>query len=474
MTVSPAPTKTRWAPVIALALAMLVLTSDMTLSAVTLPSIGGDMRVSAATTAWVLLGYSLPMAAIAIPAGRWADRADLRYVFVLSMAGVAVASLLAFVAPNFEILVLARLVQGFTGALTMSVYMPIVAAAVNPEQRGRAIGYIITIMTLGGLVGAPLGGLVAGGLGWRAVFLLKLPVLLAAVALALRSVPGNGKRLPIPDRSLWRDTAVVGGAVAALLLAFDQIRTRPLLAAGLIAAAVLLAVLWLRFRSSRPMVSIVSRRDIGLPLLGLFLISMMIGLISFLLPYYFTGELDSGPEAMGLAMLFFSGAMAPISPLAGGLADRFGATRIAAAGAAVMIAGLAGMLTLTTDSSVFDVIWRLVLLGVGSGLFNGPINAALMAATPAEAMGTAGGMFATTRTLAGTIGPAVTAAVWAAAGGGMPGFLTALATLTALSALGLGFVLAGGTKSAGPPTSSPNSECRATALKSGLSGLSSR
>ncbi|ADD39738.1 MFS transporter [Stackebrandtia nassauensis] len=435
--------KTRWAPIVALAMAMVVITSDMTIAAVTLPSLGEDMDVGAAATAWVLLGYSLPMAAIAIPAGRWADRADLRAVFVLSMTGVAVASVAAALAPTFWVLVVARLLQGFTGALTMSVYMPIVAAAVKTEQRGRAIGYIITIMTLGGLIGAPLGGLVAGGLGWRAVFLLKLPIVAVAIVLALKSVPSNGKRLPLPDAALWRDTLVVGGAVGSLLLAFDRIERQPLAATGLIALAVVLAVLWLRFRSSRPMVAVLGRRVLGLPMLGLFLMSFMIGLISFLLPYYFTDELNTGPEAMGVAMLFFSGAMAPISPLAGGLADRFGALRIASAGAVVSILGLGSMLTLGPDSSMVDVIWRLVLLGVGAALFNGPINAALMAATPADMLGTAGGMFATTRTLASTIGPAVTAFVWSTAGGGMPGFTTATAVLTALSVLGLGFVLAG-------------------------------
>ncbi|MGH8879907.1 MAG: MFS transporter, partial [Stackebrandtia sp.] len=262
--------RTRWAPVVALAMAMVVVTSDMTIAAVTLPSLGDELGVSAAATAWVLLGYSLPMAAIAIPAGRWVDRADLRAVFLFSMTGVAVASVLAAVAPGFWFLVIARLIQGFTGALTMSVYMPIVAASVREDQRGRAIGYVITIMTLGGLIGAPLGGLVAGGLGWRAVFLLKLPVVLVAIVLALRSVPSNGKRLPAPDAALWRDVLVVGGAVGALMLAFENLESRPLAAAALLGLAVLLVLAWLRFRTSRPLVAVISRRELGLPMLGLF------------------------------------------------------------------------------------------------------------------------------------------------------------------------------------------------------------
>ena len=70
-----APQRTSWAPVAALGLAMLVVTSEMTIAAVTLPRLGADLEVSAAATAWVLLAYALPIAAVAIPAGRWADGA---------------------------------------------------------------------------------------------------------------------------------------------------------------------------------------------------------------------------------------------------------------------------------------------------------------------------------------------------------------------------------------------------------------
>ncbi|HEY1180360.1 MAG TPA: MFS transporter [Phytomonospora sp.] len=436
---TPAPgtaAPARWAPVFALALAMVVVTSDLMLAAVALPGIGAELGVGPAATAWVLLGYALPMAAAAIPAGRWADRADIRKVFLLSMIGVGAASVLVAAAPTFWSLIAARFLQGLAGSLVLSVYMPIVAAAVAPDRRGRAIGYIITVMTIGSMIGAPLGGLAVGAFGWRGLFLLKLPVVAAALWLGWRAIPGNGKGLPVPDRVLIRDAVVMGGAVAATLLAFDRIGDGPVLSAVLGAVAVVLAGVWLRLRSSAPLIAVVRRRTVGMALLGLFLMSLSIGLISFLLPYFVVDEMKLSPAMTGVALLFLSGAMAPVAPLAGKLADTFGAYKVAVVGAVVSVATMATMLTIDADSGLFGLIWRLVLIGIGSALFNGPINTALMAATPAEAIGSAGGAFATVRTLASTIGPAVTALAWTVGGGGMTGFTVGVTTLVAIYVVG--------------------------------------
>lgn len=131
--------RTRWGPVIALGLAMLVVTSEMTIAAVTLPGLGAELGVGPAATAWMLLAYALPMAAIAIPAGRWADSADVRSTFALSMIGVGLASVLGALAPTFWILLIARVLQGMAAGMIVAVYLPIVITSVREEQRGRAM-----------------------------------------------------------------------------------------------------------------------------------------------------------------------------------------------------------------------------------------------------------------------------------------------------------------------------------------------
>jgi DHA2 family multidrug resistance protein-like MFS transporter len=432
------PQRTDWAPVVALGLAMLVVTSEMTIAAVTLPGIGADLAVSPSATAWVLLAYALPMAAVAIPAGRWADGADVRAAFALAMIGIAVASVLVAVAPVFWLVVVGRLLQGAAGALVIAVYMPIITTSVLREQRGRAIGVVITIMTVGAMAAVPLAGLVADALGWRAVFLMKLPLVAAVLWVGLRSIariPDRG--LPRPGAALVREAALLGGAVAALLLVFEVVGESPVAGAALAVAAAVLAAWWSRLAASGPVLALVRTRAFGIPLMSLMATTFTGGVVSFLLPYYVADVLRAGADLTGVALLFFVGAMAPISGVAGALADRFGTRPVAIVGSAVGAVGMASMLTLDAGSGLVDMAWRIVVLGIGAALFNPAINAAMLAGARVGAEGVAGGVGMTGRTIAMTVGSAVSAMAWTIAGGGIAGFRAGVTALTAAAVVGL-------------------------------------
>lgn len=437
------PRRTSWAPVVALGLAMLVVTSEMTIAAVTLPGIGADLGVSPSATAWVLLAYALPMAALAIPAGRWADGADVRAAFVLAMVGIAAASVVVGVAPAFWLVVVGRLLQGAAGALVVAVYMPIITTSVQREQRGRAIGYVITIMTVGAMAGVPLGGLVADWLGWRAVFLVKLPLVAAVLWVGVRTVariPDRG--LPRPGAAFVREALLLGGAVAVLLLAFEEVDGRPLVAAALAVAAVALAFWWSRLPASRAVLALVRAPAFGVALLSLLATTATGGLVAFLLPYYVSDVLRAGPDLTGVALLFFVGAMAPVSAVAGALVDRLGTRLVAVAGGAVTLLAMLLVLTLDSGAGLGDLAWRLVVLGVGAALYNPAINAAMLAAAPAGSEGVAGGVGMTVRTIAMTVAPAAAALAWTLAGGGVTGFRAGAVMVTVAVAVGLLVLLA--------------------------------
>jgi predicted MFS family arabinose efflux permease len=421
--------KTRWTPVVTLALAMLVVTTEMTVAAVALPSLGAELGVGPGAAAWVLLAYTLPMAAIAIPAGRWVDRIDVRSAFLPALVGIAVASAVTAFAPVFWVLVVGRVAQGVAAALVLAAYMPIVVAAVEPAQRGRAIGYVITIMTVGGLAGAPLGGVLAEALGWRSVFLMKLPVLAVVLWLGVRSLKGDGRGLVGPDRGLWLEVVLLGGAITAVLLAFEDM-------VWLVAVAVVLAVAWGRLPASRAVLGLVRRRVFALPLATLTLVTMSGGLLFLLLPYFVTDVLGGSPEDVGLALLVFVAGVGLLSAVAGSLADRYGAWLVAVVGVVVTVVGL--LLLLPPVTSMVDLSWRLAVMGLGQGLFNAAINALLMSLAPEGMAGAAGGLSATARMIGSTVGPAVAALV--VEGGG--GFGTGVAVLTAVVVLG-GVALAG-------------------------------
>ncbi|MFI0451148.1 MFS transporter [Actinomadura sp. 6N118] len=433
-----ADTPMRWAPVMVAALAMLMVTLEMSLASVTLPAIGAELDVGSGATKWVILAYALPTAALAIPVGRWVDQADARTVFLFAVVGVALSSVLAAVAPVFWLLVLARVLQGAMGALVAAVYMPIVAAAVPPERRGRALGYVATVMPLGAMAGTSIGGFVADGLGWRPVFVLKLPVLAIVLWLGYRMLPRGTGGMPRPDRTLYGDTLILGGAVTALLLAFDRVESDAFVLAGLLAAGALaLGIWWTRLRSSRPILSLTRRPAFGLPLLALLLMASYIGLTLFLLPFYVADVVDGSPAMMGLALMFFVGSFAAGSPFAGNLADRFPVRLVAAAGGALSLGGTLAMLTLGPDAGVVDLAWRLALIGLGQSFFNIPNNTAILAATPADMVGAGSGVSMTARTLAFTVGPSLAALAYTLGGSGAAGFHSGVVLIAALQGAGL-------------------------------------
>ncbi|MFE0171190.1 MFS transporter [Streptomyces sp. NPDC059002] len=435
----------RWGPVVVMALAMLMVSLEMSLSAVTLPSIGRELDVGSGATKWVILAYALPTAALAIPAGRWVDHADLRTVFRWAVSAVGLTSVLAALAPSFWALLAARVLQGATGAMVVALYIPIVAASVPARLRGRALGYVATIMPLGSMAGSSLGGFIADAHGWRPVFLVKIPVLLVVLWLGSRMIPHGHGGLPRPDRTLLADVLVLGGAVTALLVAFDRIEHgSPYAAVALAVAAAVLAVIWRRLRSSRPIVALVKRPAFGLPLLSLQLTGTFVGLSLFLLPFFVADVLHAGAELMGLAMIFFVGGVAAGSPISGRLTERHSPHRIAALGSILILTGLLTTLTLDEHAGLADLAWRLALIGIGQGVLGAPNNAAMLAATPAGMIGTGGGVGATVRTLALTVGPAVASLAYGLGGGGAAGFRTGVLVLVVLQAAGLLALVAGG------------------------------
>lgn len=439
--VTAVPERTRWAPVAALGLAMLAVTSEMTVAAVALPALGADLGVGPGATAWVLLAYTLPMAALGIPARRWGDRADSRPVFLAALAGITVGTALTVLAPNLAVLLAARLVQGVAGALVIAVYMPIVTASVRPDQRGRAISLIIMIMTVGTMAGAPAGGLIADQAGWRAVFLVKAPVVLVAAVCGWFALRGRRLGVPSPDRGLWSEALLLGGAIAAALLVFEYADGpwwAPV-AAG--AAAIGLGAGWLRLPAADAVRALVRRPAFGSTLIALFTVSLTSGLVAFGVPFLVADVLGASAGTSGTVLLFFVGAVAVGSPFGGWLADLFGPLRVAVAAGGLTVLALVAVLTVGADVTAAGLAWRMAVFGLAGGLFNPAINAATLAASPPGAEGATGGIAMTVRTVAAAVGPATAALCWTLAGGGIDGFRLGVLVLLVAVVAGVAAVL---------------------------------
>jgi MFS transporter, DHA2 family, multidrug resistance protein len=425
-------TASRWDAVLVVCLGVVLMSLDMTIVAVALPTIGAELHAPPAVAQWVLLGYSLPLVALSLPAGRWVDRAGPLPAFRLAVGGFGVTSALVALAPEIGTLVAARVLQGCAGALIGVLALPIVADAVRPEHRARAMSIVLTLIPLAGVAGPALGGLLTDTVGWRAVFLVNLPVVAVAFALSGRAIPParpGRAGLPRPGPAAVLDAVLLGVGVTALVLALGLLADAMLPAVALLAVAVVATLAWARRPDARPVLGLLRLPRIAPSLGALLATAAGVGAINLLVPYTLAGT-GTSASTTGLVLLVLSAAMAATSPPAGLLADRVGTAPVVFAGTLVVLGG-AGWL-LAAPATPLGMLGPLLLVGVGNGLFAGPNAALVLDATPAGQAGAGSGLAALGRTLGFTLGPALAAL---ALGSGGPA--AAATSVTALAALAL-------------------------------------
>ncbi|WP_166659548.1 MFS transporter [Glycomyces sp. NRRL B-16210] len=427
---------TRWAAIVAVGFAQLVVAGGMSSLAVALPLIRTEFSVTEAATAWVLLAYALPVGAVAIAAGRLADRADLRAVAVFAMAALGIGSVAAALAPSFATLLAARAFAGLLGGLLFGMTGRIIVTSAAPARRGRAMSVIALLMTIGGMGMVGAGGFIVAAFDWRGLFWVFAVLSAAAVAAVAVAVPSNGTGLPRPDRTLLSDTATSGGAIVAFLLAFEYVDSSPWIAAGAFAASIALGTLWVRRPSSAPTVALLRSPQMAGALLSLTLLSAVTGLLNFSLPFLLTDVQRLRPELVSTVMLTFIGGVAVMTPLAGWLADRFGPGRVSMAGAGLVVAGVVPLLFVDETTGLFGLGARIGLLGLAFGIFNTPMNTHLLASAPADQSGTAGAFMATTRTIGTSLGPVIAALAWGLGATAVDGYRLSAWTVAAILVLG--------------------------------------
>ena len=421
----------RWDAVLVVCLGVVLMSLDMTIVAVALPAIGAELHAPPAVAQWMLLGYSLPIVALSLPAGRWVDRAGPLPAFRLAVGGFGAASALVALAPGIGTLIAARVLQGCAGALIGVVALPLVNDAVRPEHRARAMSIVLTLIPLAGVAGPALGGLLTDTVGWRTIFLVNLPVVAVALALSGRAIPAarpGRAGLPRPDRAAVLDTVLLGAGVTALVLALSLPAGAPLVTVGLFAAAAVATLAWARRPDARPVLGLLHMRRITPSLVTLLATTAGVGAVNLLVPYALVGESAS---TTGLVLLVLSAAMAATSPPAGVLADRVGAAPVVLAGTFAVLAGAAWLLA--APLSPLGLVGPLLLIGVGNGLIAGPNSALVLGATPPAMVGAGSGLMALGRNLGFTLGPAFAALTLGSGATAVPVVLATIGVVAAVA-----------------------------------------
>ncbi|WP_329094428.1 MFS transporter [Actinomadura citrea] len=463
----------RFAPKPGLSLALLAFSSlitslDFTIVYVALPELVRDVGFSEGSAQWVISAYAVFFGGFLLLGGRSGDLLGRRRMFVLGMVAFGGASLLGGLATSPGALVAARAIQGVGAAIVF----PATLAQVNTmfgegRRRLRALG-VWAMAGAGGLsAGALLGGLLTHAFGWEAVFLVNVPLVVAAAAAAFWLLPADG---PV-DRGHGYDLpGVVTGTAGATLLVYsiaevpDAGWTSPRVAVGAaLALGLLAAFLAVEARSRSPLMPLrlLRDRDLAPALVIIFVFGATMQNVVYFLTLYFQDVLGYTALRAGLAFLGLSVVIALGNFVAGRLMLRIGirgtllaALLLGAGGSALLAAGM------VADGSYLTVLAGIAVYGMGMGTIYPTQFAAAATGVDAREQGIAGGMANTAMQIGVGVGLAVLVGV-AASGIGTAGGLRAAVTVSAgLTLLGGIAALAlpgrsGGAPGAGAPGGEP-------------------
>lgn len=404
---------------------------DVSIVNVALPSIRADLAASTSNLQWILSGYALTFGLALIPAGRVGDARGRRRTFVAGLALFTVASAACGLAPDATWLVVARLVQGVGGGVLTPQVAALIQQLFAGAERGRAFGLLGASIGLSTAVGPLLGGIILVGVpgdgAWRWVFLVNLPVGVAAVLLARRLIPAD----PPPGRDQPLDPVGVALLAAGLtLLLLPLLEGRALAPAASLAALVgavtLLSafVVWERrylLTGRTPVV------DLRLLATGPYAAGVLVGLlyfagftsIFFVLTLFLQSGLGYTPLEAGLTQTPFAVGGAIAAPLAGRAVHRLGRPLVVA-GLLTTVAGLAAtwaVVELLTDTVRPGALgWALVapllVAGAGSGVVISPNTTLTLAEAPVRGAGSAAGVLQTSQRIGSAAGIAAVGAVF--------------------------------------------------------------
>ncbi|MGI8696258.1 MAG: DHA2 family efflux MFS transporter permease subunit [Mycobacteriales bacterium] len=387
-----------------------------------LPSIRADLHAGLSQLEWTVNAYTLGFAVFLLTGAALGDRFGRRRVFAIGLSVFTLASAAAALAPNAELLIAARAVQGIGAATVLPLSLTILSAAVPPTRRGAALGVWGGVSGLGVAVGPVVGGAVVQGAAWQWIFWLNVPIGLLAAPLAWRRLAetrGAPTRLDLLGVVLASGgfAGVVDGVIRGNAHGWTSVGVLgPILGGVLLLAAFLVH----ERRTATPMLPLQLFRSRSFTAANLASVLFSFGMFGsiFLLAQSLQLVQGYGPLGAGLRTLPWTAMPLLIAPIAGPLTDRIGGRPLIVTGLALMAAGIAWIaLVMSVSVSYASLVPAFVLAGVGMSLFFVPINTVVFGATPVAQHGVASGANNAIREIGGVFGVAVLASVFSARGG---------------------------------------------------------
>ncbi|HBJ85624.1 MAG TPA: MFS transporter [Verrucomicrobiales bacterium] len=410
----------KWA-LTSLSLSMLLSSLGTSSANVALPTLAQAFSASFQEVQWIVLAYLLAITTLIVSVGRLGDITGRKFLLLTGLSLFTAASVICGTTPTLWLLIVARMMQGLGAAIMMALTMALAGETVPEEKTGSAMGLLGTMSAVGTALGPSLGGVLIVGLGWRAIFLINVPLGILALLLAHRHLPVD-RREPKSQRT---ELDMLGSLLLALTLGAYALAMTighgsfSLLNGSLLVAAVGGGGLFLRIeaRASSPLIRLALFRApmLSASLAMSTLVSTVVMATLVVGPFYLSRSLGLEAALVGLVMTTGPLVAALTGVPSGRVVDRFGAQRMTVVGLMGMAAGSLMLSMLPATLGIAGYIAPLVFITAGYALFQTANNTAVMKEVQPDQRGVMSGLLNLSRNLGLITGSSVMGAVFSIA-----------------------------------------------------------
>ena len=416
---SPLTAAQRWL-LAAVGLSSLMVSSQTSALNAILPFVARSFGVDLPTIQWVVLAYLIVSSGLLLAFGRLGDMIGQRRLFLIGFAIFIGGSLLSSLAPDLAWLIATRIVQSVGGGMITSSSSPLITKTLPQSHRGRGLSAQIVMVYFGLSAGPGMGGILADTLGWRWVFLVNVPLGLLAAAVTLAAVPKD-ETTAAKQPFDWAGALTFMVALTSLFFLMGSGKGRQWLPGGdailfvvfLFAAVAFVA---LELRRLEPMLDLrlFKSRFFSAATTSAMINYIGYGTLAFMVPFYLVDGIGYGATGAGVLIMAMPVGMMIFAPFSGWLADKVGPWIPASLGMTLLAGGIFLVSRLGATPSQNEIVARLMLAGVGLGLFSSANNSAIMGEVPIDRQGVANGVVSTARQLGMMLGVAATTAIFKA------------------------------------------------------------
>lgn len=388
--------------ILSISLAAFMTALDGTIVNIALPTISQAFDISTSTVSWVSIIYLLVISGCILIFGKFSDNIGFRKVFLwgflLFTAGSLFCGLLPGLLGSFPVLVGSRAFQAVGAAMIAAIGPAMVTAYLPLEQRGKAMGIVLTFTSVGAMTGPVIGGLLCQYLSWNWIFFINVPIGMIAIILGAKVIPPAGpvKRTGTFDRA---GAALIFVGLASLLFTLSEGETLgwtdpTIIMASVLALLTLGGFVFCELRAPDPLLELrlFTRRNFRMTNAIIALVFFSFGGINYLLPFYLEYVHQYAPAATGLVLTWLSVAGMIAGVLAGILYNRTGGRLLCIIAGTSLAVGFLLLTFIRVDSSTAFVIVCLVLIGFGMGLMLTPASNMIMNSVAKKYQGPASGL----------------------------------------------------------------------------------